>query len=242
MAVHNLVADGMHVAVPYPCVLLEHANRADCVLQLAGDLSAQLTAVLSQQARATLLLPGGSSPQPLLPLLASAPLDWAQVDVSPTDERWVAADAEHSNWRLLRRGLPAAACLDPRQGESPHASASRWAEQLQRQLPFAAVLLGMGEDGHIASLFPGMPELASALDLQAAPAALCAQAPSEPRQRLSLNLPLLLQTHWLGLLAFGPNKKQLIDAVLADAAQSRALPLYALLSAGRLPLRIYWAP
>jgi len=242
MAINNLVVDGMRVAVPNSCVLLEHANRDDCVRRLADDLSAQLTAVLSQQARATLLLPGGSSPQPLLPLLASAPVDWARVDVSPTDERWVAADTEHSNWRLLHRGLPAATCLDPRQAESARASAIGWAEQLQRQLPFAAVLLGMGEDGHIASLFPGMPELASALDPQAAPAALCAQAPSEPRQRLSLNLPLLLQTHWLGLLAFGPNKKQLIDAALADAAQSRALPLYALLTAGRLPLRIYWAP
>jgi 6-phosphogluconolactonase len=53
---------------------------------------------------------------------------------------------------------------------------------------------------------------------------------------------MLLQAQWLGLLAFGQSKKQLIDAVLADTPQSRALPLYALLTAGRLPLRIYWAP
>ena len=52
----------------------------------------------------------------------------------------------------------------------------------------------------------------------------------------------MLQTQWLGLLAFGQSKKQLIDAVLADMPQSRALPLHALLTAGRLPLRIYWAP
>lgn len=230
------------MAVPEPCVLFEHASRDACVRQLADDLAAQLMAVLAQQARATLLLPGGSSPQPLLPLLAAAALDWSRVDLSPTDERWVAADAEHSNWRLLRHGLPAAACLDPRQAENAQVAATRWAAQLQRQLPFAAVLLGMGEDGHIASLFPGMPGLASALDPQAAPGALCAQAPSAPRQRLSLNLALLLQTRWLGLLAFGDKKKQLIAAVLADTPASRALPLHALLTTGQLPLRIYWAP
>jgi 6-phosphogluconolactonase len=230
------------VTAPYPSVLLAHARRDDCVRQLARDLAVQLAAILSLQARASLLLPGGSSPQPLLPLLAAEPLEWARVDVSPTDERWVAADAEQSNWRLLQQGLPAASCLDPRQADSAQASATLWADQLQARQPFAAVLLGMGEDGHIASLFPGMPGLAEALDLQVAPGALCAQAPSEPRQRLSLNLPMLLQTQWLGLLAFGQSKKQLIDAVLADTPQSRALPLHALLTAGRLPLRIYWAP
>ena len=76
---------------------------------------------------------------------------------------------------LLRQGLPAASCLDPRQADSAQASASLWADQLQARMPFAAVLLGMGEDGHIASLFPGMPGLAPALDLQAAPGALSAQ-------------------------------------------------------------------
>ena len=232
----------MQVAVKYPRVLLAHAQRGDCVQQLARDLSMQVATILSVQARASLLLPGGSSPQQLLPLLAAEPLEWARVDVSPTDERWVAADAEQSNWRLLQQGLPAVACLDPRQADSAQASASLWADQLQARMPFAAVLLGMGEDGHIASLFPGMPGLAEALDLQVAPSALCAQAPSEPRQRLSLNLPMLLQAQWLGLLAFGQSKKQLIDAVLADTPQSRALPLHALLTAGRLPLRIYWAP
>lgn len=232
----------MPVTAPYPSVLLAHARRDDCVRQLARDLAVQLATILSVQARASLLLPGGSSPQPLLPLLAAEPLDWARVDVSPTDERWVAADAEQSNWRLLQQGLPAAPCLDPRQADSAQASTSLWADQLQARMPFAAVLLGMGEDGHIASLFPGMPGLAEALDLQVAPSALCAQAPSEPRQRLSLNLPMLLQAQWLGLLAFGQSKKQLIDAVLADTPQSRALPLHALLTAGRLPLRIYWAP
>lgn len=232
----------MPVTAPYPSVLLTHARREDCVRQLARDLALQVASMLSRQARASLLLPGGSSPQQLLPCLAAEPLEWARVDVSPTDERWVAADAEQSNWRLLQQGLSAACCLDPRQAHTAQASASLWADQLQSRMPFAAVLLGMGEDGHFASLFPDMPGLAEALDLHAAPGALCAQAPSEPRQRLSLNLAMLLQTQWLGLLAFGQSKKQLLDAVLADAPQSRRLPLHALLTAGRLPLRMYWAP
>ena len=82
-----------------------------------------------------------------------------------------------------------------------------WAEQLRQWQPFSAVLLGMGEDGHIASLFPGMPGLAAALDPNAEPAALPAQAPEEPRERLSLNLAMLQRGRWLGLLAFGERKR-----------------------------------
>ena len=62
------------MAVKYPSVLLAHAQRGDCVQQLAHDLSVQVATILSVQARASLLLPGGSSPQQLLPLLAAVPV------------------------------------------------------------------------------------------------------------------------------------------------------------------------
>ncbi|MCR4510394.1 6-phosphogluconolactonase [Pseudomonas sp. 32.2.56] len=218
-----------------------HAQRDDCLKVLAVDLLAQVQTTLAQQARAGLILPGGSSPQALLPLLAQQ-LDSQRIDLSPSDERWVPAQAAESNWQLLHQGLPQANCLDPRQGVTLEQSASSWGEQLAQWSPFSAVLLGMGEDGHIASLFPGMPGLADALDPQALPAALPALAPQEPRQRLSLNLAMLQRGQWLGLLAFGARKRELIESVLSDQPAAHELPLYAWLQRSPLPVNIYWAP
>jgi 6-phosphogluconolactonase len=218
-----------------------HAQRDACLQALAADLLAQLQATLAQQPRARLVLPGGSSPQALLPLLAQQ-LDSSRIDLSPSDERWVPAQAAESNWQLLSQGLPQANCLDPRQGASREQAASAWGQQLSQWLPFSAVLLGMGEDGHIASLFPQMPGLAAALDPHAVPAALPAQAPQAPCERLSLNLAMLQRGQWLGLLAFGARKRELIDAVLADQPSARELPLYAWLRRSPLPVNIYWAP
>lgn len=216
-------------------VLHEFPDRLSCCRQLAADLAAVLERALQQRARAAMLLPGGSSPQLLLPLLAAQSLEWARIDVSPSDERWVATDSPESNYRLLREGLPLASCLDPRQGASLMQAAEHWQTHLQAWLPFAAVLLGMGEDGHFASLFPGMPGLVEALDEQAPPAALSALAPNEPRQRLSPNLAMLCRSRWLGLLAFGEGKRRLLDA-------PAGLPLQALLHNQQLPVQIYWAP
>ena len=218
-----------------------HAQRDDCLRALAVDLLAQVQTTLAQQARAGLILPGGSSPQALLPLLAQQ-LDSQRIDLSPSDERWVPAQAAESNWQLLHQGLPQASCLDPRQGATLEQSASSWGEQLAQWSPFSAVLLGMGEDGHIASLFPGMPGLADALDPQALPAALPALAPQEPRLRLSLNLAMLQRGQWLGLLAFGARKRELIESVLSDQPAARELPLYAWLQRSPLLVNIYWAP
>ena len=160
-----------------------YAQRDACLHALAADLSTQI-------------LPGGSSPQALLPLLAQQ-FDSERIDLSPSDERWVPAQAAESNWQLLHQGLPQANCLDPRQGATLEQSALSWGEQLAQWPPFSAVLLGMGEDAHIASLFPGMPGLAAALDPRVEPAALPALAPQEPRERLSLNLAMLQRGHWL---------------------------------------------
>jgi 6-phosphogluconolactonase len=218
-----------------------YRQRSECLEALAAALLAQIQNDLAHQPRARLLLPGGSSPQALLPLLAQQ-LDTRRIDLSPSDERWVPAQDAASNWQLLHQGLPQANCLDPRQGKTTAQAALGWGEHLLQWLPFSAVLLGMGEDGHIASLFPGMPGLTEALDPSAEPAALSAQAPQAPRERLSLNLAMLQRGQWLGLLAFGERKRELIDAVLTEQPSARELPLYAWLQRSPLPINIYWAP
>ncbi|MFT5782142.1 MAG: 6-phosphogluconolactonase [Pseudomonas sp.] len=225
-----------------PAIIHAFNDRQTCVQALSAELAAQLWAALQDRPRARLLLPGGSGPQLLLPVLAEAGLDWSRVDLSATDERWVPAQDAASNWHLLQQGLPRAVCLDPRQGATSELAAQAWGAQLSRWLPLDVVLLGMGEDGHFASLFSHMPGLPAALDPDSEPAALLALAPSEPRLRLSTNLALLAASQWLGLLVFGTSKCALLDAVLADTPTSRAWPVHALIWRTEKPVQVYYAP
>ncbi len=218
-------------------MLRAFASRQACVEALAAELSACLA---SSHVPRTLLLPGGSTPEPLLRALAAQAVDWPALLVSPSDERWVAADAAASNLRLLHAALPQARLLDPRQGATPEVAAQAWGTQLAARLPLSAVLLGMGDDGHVASLFPGMPGITAALDPALPPMALCGLAAQEPRQRLTPNLSMLLASRWLGLLVFGEAKRALLEQVLA-APQDSALPVAALVRAAGARLQICWA-
>ncbi len=223
-------------------VLHRFSSQQACNEALAGTLSDCVEQALADSNSASLLLPGGSTPRGLLQCLQQRALPWSQVQISATDERWVAADAVQSNTQMLRLALPEAQLLEPRLADSAQASSVAWAQALQGHLPFAASLLGMGDDGHVASLFAGMPGLAEGLDFAAQPSALVGLAPDEPRVRLSLNLAMLANTQWLGVLLFGESKRQMLERVLANDPTTQALPIYHLLWQAPLPVQVYWAP
>src|SRR5690606_32253052 len=133
-------------------------------------------------------------------------LDWSRVHVTLTDERWVVESDAASNARLVRAELlqqqAQVAQFTPlfSGGASAQADAATASARLSAMpRPFDAVVLGMGEDGHFASLFPESPGLAEALDLDAPPACVPMQAPSVPAQRLSWNLAALRATRRLML-------------------------------------------
>lgn len=223
-------------------VLHRFSSQQACNEALAATLSDCLEQALADSNSASLLLPGGSTPKGLLHCLQQRALPWSQVQISATDERWVAADAVQSNTQMLRRALPEAQLLEPRLADSAQASSVAWAQALQGRLPFAASLLGMGDDGHVASLFAGMPGLAEGLDFAAQPSALVGLAPDEPRVRLSLNLAMLANTQWLGVLLFGESKGRMLERVLVNDPTTQALPIYHLLWQAPRPVQVYWAP
>jgi 6-phosphogluconolactonase len=107
--------------------------------------------------------------------------------------------------------------------------------------PFAAVVLGMGEDGHIASLFPGSPDIAAELDPATAPGCVATIAPSSPHERLSLNVAALLETRRIALLITGNAKWQVYQRAL-EPGPAAELPVRAILKQQRVPLTVYWAP
>lgn len=199
----------------------------------AEAVAAQLAAGLSARGRASLVATGGRSPGPVYDLLKEAGLDWAHVAVTLSDERQVDVDSPNSNARLLRERLfhgPAAA--------AQYLPLTDYAEPaLQKLMPFDVVMLGMGEDGHVASLIPGSPVMALADGPQ-----LVAESPegfgSPPVARISLTFAALFQSRALFLLIAGKAKRQVIEAVLAGTGPD--LPVRRVLDQNRVPVRIFW--
>lgn len=211
-------------------------NRALAEAAAAG-VTAQLGGGLKTRRHAVLVATGGRSPGPAYDLLKTAPIGWARVVVTLSDERCVGADAPEANARLLRERLlvegAAEAHLVPLWPRPDDAA-------LEALAPFDAVMLGMGEDGHIASLIPGDPSLARKLDpngeawLAETPAGLG----SPPVARITLTLKALLSSRAIFLLIAGGAKREVVERALAG----EALPVRALLAQHRVPVRVLWSP
>lgn len=223
------------------------ANRQGLAEAAAGAVADALDRRLGQgEGRASLAASGGSTPAPVYDLLRERPLDWSKVDITLSDERWVAPTSADSNQRMLQErllaGAAAAARFTPlwRPAASVEAAAALDEPEIARLLPFDVVLLGMGEDGHFASLFPGSPALAEGLDPDGP--RLCAAVPpgrpAPPQPRISLTLRAVLASRLILLLTSGEAKRRVLDEAL-DGAD---LPVRALLMQERTPIRILWAP
>ncbi len=212
------------------------ASAADLADAAAGAVERQLSEGLAERGRASLVATGGRSPGPVYDRLSQADLDWAHVAVTLSDERQVDAASPNSNARLLRERLfvgPAA--------KAQFLPLTDYAEGVLRKLmPFDAVMLGMGEDGHVASLIPGSPVMALGMDADGP--ALIAESPqgfgSPPVARITLTLAALLQSRAIFLLIAGEAKRQVIER--AEAGED--LPVRAILSQDRVPVRVFWTP
>jgi 6-phosphogluconolactonase len=223
-------------------------NAAALSEALAGDIASALEFGLAAGRGASLIVPGGRTPIALFSRLSSVELDWQNVWVSLTDERWVDGGSQGSNERLVREHLlrnAAASCnfvglknaaADPRSG-----AALSWSTIADLPRPFDFVLLGMGDDGHVASLFPDSPGLSVALDPAGPPGCVAMTAPVAPRARLSLNLRALLDARAVAVLIAGSRKW-----ATYERARMRGpvvdLPVRALLQQQNLPVTVYWSP
>jgi 6-phosphogluconolactonase len=214
---------------------------------LAEAASATLAKALGDSPSRTLVVTGGHTPGPTYDRLSQAPLPWRDLTVTLTDERFVDPSSDKSNARLVRERLlvgPAAAArfvpLRAR-GATPADDAASAEPRLKALLPSAAVLLGMGEDGHIASLFPGTPELASGLDLKATTLVLPIADPGESPfvDRISLSAHALTETGLIVVLITGAEKRGVIERIFAEPDYSP--PAATILRQTMAPVRILWA-
>ena len=226
-------------------------NGFDSIEDLATALAAQVAQDLArgieQHGRASLVVSGGQTPAPFFRALARTPLDWGRVAVGLVDERWVACDHEDSNERLVRETLlthhAAAARFVPMKNAAPSAAAGQPAcEAAVADLPrpFDVVVLGMGNDGHTASLFPQAPQLARGLDRALAALTVAVDPVTAPHERMSLTLRGLLDARRVVLLLSGPAKWQVYQRA-REAGPPAALPVRAVLAQSEVPVDVYWA-
>lgn len=195
---------------------VSYPDRELLMLGLADRIASELAAALHAEGRASLSVPGGTTPGPVFDILSGVGLDWANVAVFLNDERWVGEDSPRSNTRLLKERLlvdkAAAAQLIPLYAEAsePELMLDALAEGIAAHLPITVLLLGMGADMHTASLFPGADLLAQGLAADA-PILLPMRAEAAGEPRITLTAPVLAAAKNIHILITGAEKRAVIE-------------------------------
>lgn len=223
-----------------------YETREAASIAAADRAVAALERRLDGQGEASIVVSGGTTPANFLRDLSTRPLDWANVHVLPSDERWVGTGHDDSNENMIRRML-----LD---GDAANAmlhglysadvSVDERCEDVAKlfktlPFPFAFSLLGMGADGHFASLFPDADNLAAGLDPENTSLCMPVRTAASPHARISLTLSALARSDEIVLLIFGDDKWQTLEAAKNNGD---SLPVSRLLRQKRAPVSVFWAP
>jgi 6-phosphogluconolactonase len=211
-------------------------TSADAVARaVAEKLVARIAAVQAQGRVPSIVLTGGTIANEIyraVATLPSADLDWMGVDFWWGDERYVAADSTDRNDRAAELDLLDVVGADPARVHAMPASdeahpdvataAASYVDLLRMHAdgPFDLVLLGVGPDGHVASLFPGFPQL----EVTDEPAVAVTGSPKPPPQRITLTFPALNRTHEVWFLVTGEEKADAVARALADDGSVRETP------------------
>jgi len=213
---------------------------------VAGDVGFIIEQALEARGRAIVAFPGGETPKPALELLAARPIEWADVTIVPTDERLVAPTDPASNVGMLARlFLPKKARVVPlAAGETDPVAAGRAADERLAALewPLDLAWLGVGADGHVASIFPG-PDYDAALNGPKARRAIGVRPDPLPANmpvpRVTLTKAALVSARVITLVLTGKDKRKLVEKALKDGAAS-SLPIGRLLADLEMDIDIHW--
>mgnify|MGYP001554152007 CR=1 FL=1 len=227
---------------------MEHIyeTREEASIAAAERIRDALAHRLELQKAATLVVSGGTTPARCFEELAHLEIEWDRVNVVASDDRWVPADHDDSNEALIRRkllinGASLAGLLPFFKADTP---IEVRCEELENEIrfipfPFACSLLGMGADGHFASLFPDAENLQEGLDLESQKLCLPVHTEASPYARVSLTLAALSRSDEIVLLFFGDEKRKVFEKAKAGNAR---YPVTRLLRQKRAPVHTYWAP
>lgn len=224
-------------------------NKFDSRIELIESLSQNVITILSKSIEerdcASMLLSAGSTPGPLYDKMSNADLNWAKTWFGLTDERWVEPDHDDSNEKLIRNSLlkNKAAQAHFLGLKSSHADPMAGQATVRENIsnlpsPFDITLLGMGEDGHVASLFPGLSGTMAALSPDNDQICAAIRKPDGETARMTVTLNALLLTKRVYLLFYGSQKLAVYDR--AKKAKTDQLPVSYLLHQTKVPISLYW--
>lgn len=214
--------------------------------QLANDVAALLTKAISEKGKALLVVSGGSTPLQFFTLLSRKKLSWKDVTITLADERWVPATDNDSNEKLLRQTLlvNAANVAQFVTLKNPANKAVNGETICNQQLSglgtFDVVILGMGGDGHTASLFPKAKNLALGLDMNSGKHCIAIDPVTAPHTRMSMTLPRLLNAKQIFIHITGAEKQAVIETA-TQAEDQKLLPISSILQQQHTPVVLYWA-
>ncbi|TQV88933.1 6-phosphogluconolactonase [Aliikangiella coralliicola] len=219
---------------------------------LLANTEYQLEKAIQQRSEATLMVSGGSTPKPLYQSLSNTNVAWNKVTVAMVDERWVAEDSEASNERFIRLNLLRNRARNSRlvKMKLPKEQATLAEEVVNRQYqaikaPYDVTILGMGNDGHTASLFPDAQGIEEALTskerLCSAINAKASDVTGEFTERMTLTLNAISNSRLIKLLITGQDKLNTYKKAIAGQ-DIFEMPIRAVLQQSQTPVIVYWAP
>jgi 6-phosphogluconolactonase len=218
------------------------------VQALSGEIRVDLSEAIAARRIASFVVSGGATPAPLFAQLSREDLAWNKVWVGLTDERWVDATSDQSNERLVRDVLlqskaAAAHFVGLKNPATTPESGVDWAWRAMKRLsrPYDVVLLGMGEDGHFASLVPNSLGLLRALETTAAPTCVAMHSLAGPHPRVSQNLSALLDARRIVLMIRGDAKWSVYQRA-KQVGSITELPIRAVLNQQQTPVDVFWSP
>lgn len=226
---------------------IESFDSADALTRTFADKLADiLETSIQTRGRASLVVSGGRTPLKLFETLSHKSLDWGSVDITLADERWVDETDDASNTQLVKNNLLVNKAADARfiELKSDHDDAAEGVSAAEAGVasmaqPFDALILGMGEDGHTASLFPCSNQIQDGLDMSSGRTCIAVTPTTAPHQRISLTLPAILNSRNIFLHLTGEKKKQVLTDALDGAAEAQK-PVTAVVN--RAPVTLMWAP
>ncbi|WP_267552818.1 6-phosphogluconolactonase [Rhizobium rhizogenes] len=224
------------------------ANGAELAGKLADKVAETLSAAIEARGSASIAVSGGSTPKAFFQALSSRSIDWGKVTITLVDERFVPADNPRSNHLLVQENLlkdkaATAKFLPLYQAVASVEEAAAIATEKTRVVghPFDVAILGMGNDGHTASFFPGGNNLLTALDPNTPRGIVTMEAQDAGEPRLTFTFSSLQDARLLVLHIEGAGKKDVLAKAEAPGEETE-MPIRAMLRRAASPVEIYWAP